>query len=435
MSRLRRLACAATFALAWVSLVAPPAAAHAGFVSGTPEPGSTLSTAPGLVVVDFSEPLNQELSRASVTSPDGVTSAGELTDDMQITVALSTNVQGIYEVSWTTVSIVDGHTLTGTFAFGVGVAPGPGASGETTGSPRTGDVMVSIARVIEDAALLMALGLLLLGRLARRPPAIEWVRGGSAKALVVAALAGTLVIAGEALIAAPTPSLDLVVTYLTTGATGLLRLVRPGLELLAAVLAGRRSRWTAVFAGAALVALGAAGHAAAVQPRWWGIGVEALHLVSAGLWAGGILALGVQRPPAGWRESRGLELLARFTRVALPAFVVTAATGVLRGVQETGGFDGLFGTPYGTVLLVKIGLVLLMVQLSVLAWRRIVIRPGLESTIGLFVLGAAALMAAFPLPPARLAEAEGGRTEREEVRAIPRVSSRLARTRVSSWSD
>jgi len=399
--------------------VADPAEAHAGFVSSTPEPGAILSTAPGVVVLEFTEPLNEELSRASVTSPDGADFEGTVTTDTRIAIPLSTNATGVYRVSWTTVSIVDGHTLTGGFGFGVGVDPGPGSVGGTQDEPRSGDLLIAVARAVEDAALLLAVGLLLLGRLARRLPVLAWVRARPIVALSVAVVAGTLVVVGEALWAAGTPSLSAVATYLTSGTPGLARLLRPVLEALALLLAVLRPRWTAWPLVGALGVLAAAGHAAAISPRLWGVAVEIIHLISAGLWAGGIIALAVQHPPEGWRSGEGTELLKRFTRVALPASAVTAATGVIRGFQETGGVAGLT-SPYGLVLLAKVLLVLLMVQLSVFAWRRIVVRPRVESIVAVAVLGAAALLAAFPLPPGRVSEAERLETAEVEPSALPR---------------
>jgi hypothetical protein len=49
--------------------------------------------------------------------------------------------------------------------------------------------------------------------------------------------------------------------------------------------------------------------------------------------------------------------------------------------------------------------VLLMVELSVLAWRRIAFFPRVETAAAVLAIGAAALLSAFPLPPGRLAEA------------------------------
>jgi copper transport protein len=389
-------------------------------VSSTPEPGATLSTAPGVVTLEFTEPLNVDLSRARVTTPDGDRVHGSPSADQRIAIPLGTNATGIYRVDWTTVSTVDGHTLTGSFAFGVGVEPGAASSATTQEGPGRADLAVSVARTVEDAALLLAIGLLLLGRLARRGPRLPWVRARPTSALVVATLAGCGVVVGEAVLAGGSEGFDGIVTYLTSGTPGAARLVRPLLELVAVVASIVRPRWTVWPLLGAVAALGVAGHAAAVSPRWWGMTVEVVHLVSVGVWVGGIFALALQRPPGGWRGESGLDLLGRFTRVALPAFVVTAATGVIRGLQEVGGLDGLIGSAYGVVLLGKIVLVLVMVQLSVFAWRRIVIRPGLEALVALMAIGAAALLAAFPLPPARLAEAETEQAAQEaSARDLP----------------
>jgi copper transport protein len=396
--------------VAAIAVVALPAAAlaHAGFVSSMPEPGSTLGTAPGQVILTFSEPLNTGLSRASVLQPDGRAAAGRVTADDRMIIDLTTNQTGVYEVSWTTVSVVDGHTLSGSFRFGVGVSPGAGAEGGTTDEPTGRDLLVSVGRLVEDVSLLLVLGLLLLGRPARRRPSLEWVRTPVLPVFAAALVGGLVVVLGEAVVAAPSPSASAVFTYLSTGMPGWARLGRVLLEGAGVLVAWRWPRRAAPFAVGAVVALAAAGHAAAIQPRAWGIAVEAIHLVSAGVWAGGVMALALQRPPDGWRSGAGRTLLDRFTPPALASFAVTAGTGAIRGIQEVGGLAALFGSSYGLVLVAKVLIVLAMVQLSVLACRRIAFLPRAETAAAVLAIGAAALLSAFPLPPGRLAEASEG---------------------------
>ncbi|MGH2579274.1 MAG: copper resistance D family protein, partial [Actinomycetota bacterium] len=321
------------------------------------------------------------------------------------TIDHTTNQTGVYEVSLTTVSVVDGHTLSGSFRFGVGVSPGPGAEGGTTDEPTGRDLLVSVGRLVEDVSLLLVLGLLLLGRLARRRPSLEWVRTPILPVFAAALVGGLVVVLGEALLAAPSPSGSAVFTYLSTGLPGWARLGRVLLEGAGVLVAWRWPRRAAPFAVGAVVALAAAGHAAAIQPRAWGIAVEAIHLVSAGLWAGGVMALALQRPPEGWRAGAGRRLLDRFTPPALASFAVTAGTGAIRGIQEVGGLAALFGSSYGLVLVAKVLIVLAMVQLSVLAWRRVAFFPKAETAAAVLAIGAAALLSAFPLPPGRVAEA------------------------------
>jgi copper transport protein len=409
-----------TLLAAAVLLAAPgSASAHAAFVSAQPEPGAELSSAPGVVVLTFSEPLIERLSSATVTDPDGRAFRGGPTGEREIRVPVSSNTPGVYDVAWVTVSPVDGHTLRGSFRFGVGVAPGPGSEGSTTDEPQPVDLLLSVGRTIEYAALLLAVGMLLLSRLARRRPRLVWVRPRLLPALVVAFFGGAAVILGEAFLAGGAGSLSALDSYFLSGVPGLARLVRVGAEALAIVTV-LRHRSAVLNVGVTLIALAAAGHAAAVSPPWWGIGVDAIHLVAAGLWAGGILGLATLRPPAGWRHGEGRALIDRFTPVALGAFVVTIGFGALRSAQELAALDDLFDTSYGRVVLLKILGVLLMVPLSTLLWLRISRSARGEAAVAVLVIAAAALLAAYPLPPARLGEAEAGEAPPLGESALPR---------------
>jgi copper transport protein len=401
-------------------LVVPERAhAHAAFVSSDPPPGAELPSAPGVVVLRFTEPLIARLSGAAVTDPEGQGFEGQVTGEREMTVPLSTNAPGVYQVRWTTVSPVDGHTLRGAFRFGVGVAPGEGAEGETGAEPTLEDLLLAVARTLEYAALLLAVGMLLVRRLARRPPRLEWPRLRIGWALAVALASGLAVVLGEALLAAGSPSLGEVTAYFTSGVPGMARLARVALEALAlASVLSRRS--PAPSLGGAVVVLAAAGHAAAVTPRWWGIGVDALHLLTAGAWAGGILALATIRPPGGWRGPEARALLDRFSPMALTAFVATVGFGVLRGAQELSALGDLFGTSYGQVLTLKVLVVLIMAPLSALLWLRLGGTPRAEAAVAGVVIALAALLAAYPLPPARLGEAEEAEQPIAGAAALPR---------------
>lgn len=397
-------------------LVPMPAWAHAGIVSSNPEPGAELGSAPGVVTLRFSEPLNDRLSSAEVLSPDGIRFEGTPEPGGGIVVRLATNAQGIYRVTWTTVSSVDGHTLEGSFEFGVGVRP-PSSEGQTSSSPGIVDTSIAIARAVEDAALLLAIGLLLIRRLGRD---LGWVRTPIVPVLTVALAGGLAVVLGEALAAARSPSASAIGAYLFSGLPGFARTARVGLEAIAVLVALRRPALVALPVAAALVALAAAGHAAAVQPRLLSISVEAVHLGAVAAWVGGIMALAIQRPPGGWLGEQGAVLLRRFTPPALIAFAATAVSGVVRAAQELGSLGELFGSGYGLVLVVKTLLVLLMAQLSVFAWRRVMVQPRAEAAIALGVIAAAALLAAFPLPPARVLEAEAREIRATGQEALPR---------------
>jgi copper transport protein len=388
-----------------VILIPGVASAHAAVVSSEPEAGSKVGSAPGVVALRFTEPLNVRLSRAVVTDPAGRQFTGSSSGGRVIRVPLSTNEPGIYEVEWTTVSTLDGHTLRGSFRFGVGVSPGEGAEGEVEVAPQRSDILIGIARAVEDAALLLAIGLLLVRRLARRDPPLSWVQPRLRLALGLALLGGIMVVASEALAASPSPSAGAIANYLTTGLPGAARMARLIAEAVALLLSfGGLGVGAAVTA--AVVSLAGAGHAAASPPAWWAITMQSIHLLATGRWAGGILGLATIRPPGGWRGEEARTLLDRFSPVAITAFLVSVGSGVLRGVQEVGGVGELFGSSYGQVLLVKAAAVLAMIPLSVRAWKRLAGSPRLEASLAVTVIVAAALLAAFPLPPSRSAAEE-----------------------------
>ena len=74
-------------------------------------------------------------------------------------------------------------------------------------------------------------------------------------------------------------------------------------------------------------------------------------------------------------------------------------TGILDATGELRDLSDLWTTSYGLVLSAKSVGVLAMLVLSLLAWRRAVAMVRFEAGIALVVLGATALLAAYPLPP------------------------------------
>ncbi|MDQ3991944.1 MAG: copper resistance protein CopC, partial [Actinomycetota bacterium] len=207
---------AAAFSAALLVVSSPmPAEAHAAFVSSEPEPGAELSSAPGIVVLRFSEPLVRDLSSVAVILPGDERIEGRVSGDRRMEARLTTNAPGVYRVEWATVSPLDGHTLRGEFRFGVGIDPGPDAEGGSAVAPGPTDLALAAGRTLEYVALLLALGMVLIRHLGRRSPELEWARPPLSRATGAARGAGLVVIFGEALIAAGGVAVGPVVVYLT----------------------------------------------------------------------------------------------------------------------------------------------------------------------------------------------------------------------------
>jgi copper transport protein len=390
------------------------ASAHALLSASSPPAGAHLGTTPGVVSLFFDQPLNAQLSSASVVDPTGRSWPGEVNTSTSIRVPLATNAAGEYTVDWTTVSAFDGHKVTGSFTFDVGIA-GPDSSVVAANSvpgPAPSDIAIGAVKWIEALALLFLAGQLLISRLALGSPALEWVRPGF-RASSIALSAGLVAVWAEATVGSGGHSLSSYLAFFDglSGAALIARLCFEVLTLVAVVLG---SRTLPIWIAGALVMLAAGGHAAAVDPAWYGIGLDAIHLLAAGLWAGGIAALALVHPPGGWRSSEARLLLTRFTPVALTAFGVTVVAGGLEAITQLGSIQALFGTAYGRVLLVKMALVALMLPLSAMAWR--LKRPHLriEAALAVGVVAAAALLSSFPTPPTAAA-----RQAAEEEAATP----------------
>jgi copper transport protein len=420
-----RLACCllgAAVVAVIVLLTAAPASAHAVLVWSSPTAGATVDVTPDAVVLAFDEPLVARFSKASVIDPDGRRYTGVVTG-RQMRVVLRGSARGTYQVAWTTVSEVDGHTITGAFRFGVGVTV-PVTATRVGPVVRPGDLVVAALHMIEYAALLLACGLAALARLAGTAhagadPAIRATAGADSAtppvvrqpvvAVATALLSSAvLVVAAEVVQASGGLSASALVGYLAIGVAGAARLAVILLAVGLLAVAVDRHYLSPVLLAGIVVALAAAGHAASVDPAWLGIAVNALHLAAAGIWAGGIMALALVRFSHAWPVA-GRPLLRRFSRVAVWAFAISVLLGAAQAAQLLGTPGQIVHSGYGLTLLAKSAAVAAMVPLSFVAWRwqRPMLRT--EATLAVVVVAAAAALAAYPLVPKEAREAADNR--------------------------
>src|SRR5204862_2086708 len=81
-----------------LGLAPRPASAHATILSSTPRAGETLRTAPGVVVLTFSQRLDIRPSRATVTAPGGRRVGQSTVSASEIRVARAATAPGTYQV-------------------------------------------------------------------------------------------------------------------------------------------------------------------------------------------------------------------------------------------------------------------------------------------------------------------------------------------------
>jgi copper transport protein len=418
-------------------LAAGPAAAHALVVGTNPQAASRVAHAPAELRVAFSEavrPLGQALS---LRGPDGQVRLGQVRHPdgrgEVLTATLPTLGDGSYVASWRIVSADDGHVEAGSFTFAVGAGSGPVTSPAPPQLPTAWQVT---GRWLETAGVLLLVGVVASALTVwRRPGPVgpdepRW-RRLSVVAMVIAAFGLVWqVAAGAATSGGLGPG---AVGAFLSASPGTVRRMLVEVVLLAATAAlvwrpagrGRRPGLSALgLTVGVVVAVALGAHDAGQSPRWLFVALEVVHLGAVGTWIGGLAVLALTARRAG------IQVMRRFSVLALRAVLVVAVTGVWQGLAQVSSRAALADTDYGHVLAVKAAAFLAVLGLAALARFRLLPRaaagwkagqtPGglrrllaVEATGGAAIVGVAALLAnTVPagevLAAARAANVRGG---------------------------
>jgi copper transport protein len=395
-------AIALTVLLLLLPLGGGSAAAHALLVRSDPAAGVALSTAPSVVRLWFSEPIQ--------ASPSGIVvldSAGQRADRLdahvseddprEVDVGLGDLAPGAYVVRWRATS-ADNHVVSGTTWFAVGFAAQPPPLSALAGSPTAPLPGLEVV----GRWLVYASALLLVGTASRLPRRAALALAAT---LTLGQLAWLLAQA-QAADAAPTEAL----LDSRFAALWWLRLLS-GLGL--AALANRGIAPRLCFSALLLGSLALGSHATgAALPTPLGVLVDFAHLAAAAIWIGALTQglIMLRRSPRG---ALG-EIVGATSRVALVAMVVLVVTGLLSGWSEVQTWAALLATAYGQALLIKltlVGVILAFAAGNLLVVRRRVRQAqspqlarsfvGLvvgELSIAVGVLGATGLLTSLPPP-------------------------------------
>ncbi len=429
---------------------ASPAAAHAVLISTDPGQGAVVATLPATVSLTFGEPVVAAADGVRVFGPDGA----EVDNRHTVALGRSSTVgvglaggsdqrQGTYTVSWRVIS-ADSHPVAGAFTFSVG-HPSPSrapATAQPAGSVTVGVVyaIVRAAAFASYALLVGSIAFVLLcwpGAIARRDVRRVMLVGWAA---LLATSVATLLLQGPYGNGLGLDRLfDSTIISETLGSrlgaaltVRLLLLALAGgyLVLLCAWLGHLKRRGRACF-GAVGVALAiglactwaAADHAAVGLQPALALPVDVVHLLTMGLWLGGLVTLVVVLQPAAadTRNNKAQappeHAVSRFSSVATASIVTLIGTGSYQSWRQLGGWAAFGSTDYGRLLLVKLGVfaamgcVALRSRKTTREWQTLLWRAlPLTSTLRRSVLAEAALGAVVLGITAMLVNAEPGRT-------------------------
>jgi copper transport protein len=107
---------------------------------------------------------------------------------------------------------------------------------------------------------------------------------------------------------------------------------------------------------------------------------DVLHLAAGATWLGGLVGLALTLPSLAGRTRDAAEVLARFSGVAAGVLGLLVVSGALLGWRIIGSWSGLFGTTYGRLLMVKVGIVALVA--GVAWWNRARLLPRARDAVG-----------------------------------------------------
>lgn len=361
----------ALLACGWVLLSTGPAAAHAVLVGTDPAYGVTVDSAPERVAVRFDEAVTAVEGGVTVVDREGRradSGAVEYADaGRTVTVALRSDLpEDTYLVSWVVLS-ADGHTVSGSSVFGVGVPPDL-----TLGEPARDPVAAVVDTVVRLLALLGYAGIVLAVGVPVIAAAV-WREGLGSRAVAQLVRVGAVLVAvAAALTVAAIPArltgadgwADPGVWGDAAGSSlGLANLVRLVAAVALALWWPRRA--VAVASGVVLVvATAASGHAVSGDFRSLAVFSTAVHVLAMAVWVGGLLSAVLV-----WRDPRRTQLLARFSGVALGAVAVLAVTGIFQAWRGIDPLPALWTTTWGRLLLLKLALVALALGAAVTVRR------------------------------------------------------------------
>ncbi|QOC92111.1 copper resistance CopC/CopD family protein [Micromonospora craniellae] len=382
---------------------AAPAAAHAVLLGTDPVDGAVLATAPAQITLTFNEQVTVRPGGVRLLDAAG----DELSSDsrsVDTTVVLTVPPElpgGTYILTYRVIS-ADSHPVSGGFSFAVG-APSSSAVAVPESNPGRGlDILRQVSEAASYLGLLVGAGVLVFLLVLLRADApvlrrrllrlVAWSVGLTVATRLVLVPAVPAWQDGRDLDGLTDPALWTAGLGAEESLSSLLVVLGLGTAWWATVTVGsppttattggstgaaRRAALTAMaFTGVALAwgAVALVGHTRTYGPAWLVVTADVLHVVTAGVWLGGLVAL-------AWTLTRSADLppgaaartVSAFSRTAAVLVGVLGLTGVLLGWRILGSWEGLWSTAYGTALLTKVGLT--VVVLAVAAHNRFRLVP------------------------------------------------------------
>jgi copper transport protein len=351
-----------------------PAAAHAYVVDTDPLDGSVLTASPDRLRVTFNESIR--LPSDAVELYDSTGKPVPVRVDGRgsgFTASPERLAAGTYALTWRIVS-ADGHPVAGSLSFSV-IRPSATVVDPPSGlTVESGSPLAELHHGFEYAMLLLAVGLLVF-RIFLLPDhgvTVEIIGRLDRLLLTAAVIAGVLSVTLAALDAGSWLSSALLVGGLAAALAG----VGKGAYSPA-------STWTRVGLAAAGLALASetiVGHTRAAEPMVGVILVDLAHLAAGAVWFGGLVGLALALPSLSRRESLAVQALSTFSAWGAVMLAILVSAGLVLTWRIVQTWDNLWHSPFGHLLLVKVGLVAVIAGIA--AVNRFILLPRSRAAVG-----------------------------------------------------
>ncbi len=407
-----------------------PVEAHAGLKSSEPAASSVLEQSPEEIVLKFAEQV--EISFGSIRLFDANSKLITLstpnygfTDDVvdakTVRVGVPALEPGSYLVVWRVVS-VDSHPVQGAFGFQIGArgknlaALGVEVLSNSSASNFV-KVVMGFARWLSFLGVMVLIGSVLLATRIIGQSRIETVIKSSWFVAVVGSATVLVMQAPYALGSSLSDSVSVTsVRQVLETRLGIWLIIRAVILLLFLLIIWKRDlhqkplwRMTTTILSIVLFAtFSISGHPGMRQFSSLSIGTDIVHFLSVAVWMGGLVTIVLLGQK--W-QSESPKVIAWFSFNATIAMPIMVATGVAQAWRMMEGFQNLFSTTYGTVLSIKVLLVVVAIaagtkarqifkdkkvdseDLKKIKFSKTIV---VESVIGLVVLAVTAVLVSVP---------------------------------------
>lgn len=346
------------------------ALAHAQLQTASPQEASLVAEMPAELMLVFNEPVSP-LRIVWITPNGQQTDVNATSADTRLTIPVPSTAKtlvGTHLVSWRVVS-ADGHPVAGTLRFSLG-SESPAAQTAASSANASSAAVVAARAVLSLTLAFGTAGLfgaaLLRQDKGRMAVVCAW--------LTLPAAIGLMAAYGLDLTGRPAASLVDPALWQTALSTPLaLTAFFAAASAILAIASGSSLPGTTLALVLAGLSFALSGHAAGADPRALMAPAMALHATLALFWAGTLPVLFVRTV----KGTLSADELTRYSRLALPLVIVLIATGVVLAAVQLGAAERIFGSSYGSLLLVKLGLVAGLLVLALI--NRIHLTPRLAA--------------------------------------------------------